>query len=84
MSELFDPKNIQKMQKYLENYDWFRTNYEKLKAEYDGKYVAIKNKNYFDSDEDYIKLITRLKSTSDFDESIYTDFVSKKDLFIIH
>ena len=73
-----------KMKKYIDNHNWFRSNYQILQEKYNERYVAVKNSNDIDSDNDYIKLIERLKTNSIFDESVYVDIVSKKNVVIMH
>ena len=81
---MLSEKAQEQMKKYIDNHNWFRDNYKRLQERYNGKYVAVKDKNYFDSDTDFIKLIERLRTNSNFEKSIYIDIVSNNNLVIMH
>ncbi len=47
--------------RYSRNYDWFTSNYEKLKDDYPNKIVAVDNERVIASDESQEKVKERVK-----------------------
>jgi Family of unknown function (DUF5678) len=61
MPELVEKKEqLEKLKNFKSDVDWFQDNYESLKDQYKGQYVAIKNKTLLDHDNDADKLLERL------------------------
>ena len=55
-------EDIDKLQKFNKNFQWFREHYNDLYAKYKGEYVAINDSKVIDYDVDYERLIiNRLK-----------------------
>jgi hypothetical protein len=55
-------EDIDKLEKFNENFQWFRDHYNDLYAKYKGEYVAINDSKVIDYDVNYEQLIiNRLK-----------------------
>lgn len=55
-------EDIDKLEKFNKNFQWFRNYYNDLRTKYKGEYVAINDYKVIDHDVDYERLITnRLK-----------------------
>jgi len=67
-------RDFEKYEKLKDNYDWFHSNYEKLKREFSDQYVAVRNKRQIDNDYNLDLLIKRL-NLSNCDESIAIEYV---------
>lgn len=62
-----------KFEKLRDNFDWFYSNYDQLKRDYD-KYVAVKDKRQIDHDYNLERLVKRL-NLYNCDESIAIEYV---------
>jgi hypothetical protein len=51
------------LKKLKDNFDWFYSNYEKLRGEFSNQYVAIKDRNQIDNDHN-LEIIKRIKNKS--------------------
>jgi hypothetical protein len=58
-----------------DNFDWFYSNYQELKRDYNKQYVAVKEKRQIDSDYDLERLLKRL-NLYNCDESIAIEYVN--------
>lgn len=65
-----------KFEKLRDNFEWFYSNYEELKRNFNNQYVAIKDKCHIDNDYDLEMLLKRL-NLSNCDQSIAIEFVNK-------
>jgi hypothetical protein len=65
-----------KFEKLKDNFDWFYSNYNELKREYNSQYVAVKEKRHIDNDYDLEKLLKRL-NLYNCDESIAIEYVTE-------
>ncbi|KAA2280112.1 hypothetical protein [Candidatus Nitrosocosmicus sp. SS] len=65
-----------KFEKLRDNFEWFYSNYEELKRNFNNQYVAIKDKCQIDNDYDLEMLLKRL-NLSNCDQSIDIEFVNK-------
>jgi hypothetical protein len=55
-------EDIDKLEKFNKNFQWFRDQYNDLHTEYKGEYIAINDSKVIDHDVDYEQLIiNRLK-----------------------
>ena len=55
-------EDIDKLEKFNKNFQWFRDHYYELHAKYKGEYVVINDSKIIDHDFDYERLIiNRLK-----------------------
>jgi hypothetical protein len=55
-------EDIDKLEKFNKNFQWFRDHYYELHIRYKGEYVVINDSEIIDHDVDYERLITnRLK-----------------------
>lgn len=65
-----------KFEKLRDNFEWFYSNYEELKRNFNNQYVAVKDKCQIDNDYDLEMLLKRL-NLSNCDQSIAIEFVNK-------
>ncbi|MGC1932274.1 MAG: DUF5678 domain-containing protein [Candidatus Nitrosopolaris sp.] len=65
MPEMILQNELEKLQQFEKNSEWFQNHYEELRDKYKDQYVAInlgiKNVNPLDHDRDYERLINRLR-----------------------
>ena len=64
-----------KYEKLRDNFDWFYSNYEELRRDYNDQYVAIKDRKQIDSDFNFDLLLHRL-NLSNCNESIAIEYVN--------
>ena len=64
-----------KFEKLKDNFDWFYSNYDELKREYNLQYVAVKEKRQIDNDYDLERLLKKL-NLYNCDESIAIEYVN--------
>lgn len=67
-------RGFTKFEKLKDNFDWFYSNYEELKRDYNNQYVAVKEKRQIDSDYDLERLLKRL-NLYNCDESIAIEYI---------
>ena len=70
-------EEIRKLRKFDEDLEWFQRNYEKLKKEYKGEYVAVKNRKIIDHDKDARMLLGRLKQKYNNISSLVVEYISE-------
>lgn len=70
----FDKSDLDKLEKLVENFEWFHSHHEILKEEYESQYVSIKDRKVLDSDNDLERLVKRL-DIKNYDKSIAIEFV---------
>ncbi len=68
--------DIDNLQKLKDNFDWFYSNYNLLKRDYENQYIAVKDREFLDNDTDLHTLIERLE-LKDYDNSIAIEYVYK-------
>ena len=68
-------RDFVKFEKLKDNFDWFYSNYDELRREYNLQYVAVKEKRKIDNDYDLERLLKRL-NLYDCDESIAIEYVN--------
>ena len=56
---------------------WYEANLNQLKGQYDGKFVAFKNKEVLDSDSILDNLLERLKRSGVDISTVFVKFVSR-------
>lgn len=78
MEKLVLTQEIKKLKKFDADLDWFQNNYERIKKEHRGEYVAIKDHKIIDSDKDSHVLIKRMKRKYGDIGSLVIEFVSDK------
>ena len=61
--------DIDRLERWADNFKWVREQHGNLKEKYDNKYVAIKDRKILDRDTNLDRLIKRL-NISNYDESI--------------
>jgi len=77
MPEIVLENELEKLRKFNQNLEWFQDNYETLKQQFKGEFVAIKDEKVIDNDKDYIKLINKLKSKYDDIKTIVVEQVNE-------
>ena len=68
-------RDFVKYEKLKDNFDWFYSNYEELRRDYNDQYVAIKDRKQIDSDFNLNLLLHRL-NLSNCNESIAIEYVN--------
>ena len=68
-------RNFVKYEKLKDNFEWFYSNHEELKRDYNDQYVAVKDRKQIDSDFNLDLLIHRL-NLYNCDESIAIEYVN--------
>jgi hypothetical protein len=68
-------RDFVKFEKLKDNFDWFYSNYQELKRDYNKQYVAVKEKRQIYSDYDLERLLKRL-NLYNCDESIAIEYVN--------
>ncbi|CAN5636180.1 hypothetical protein BH23THE1_BH23THE1_33370 [soil metagenome] len=68
-------RDFVKFEKLKDNFDWFYSNYQELKRDYNNQYVAVKEKRQIDIDYDLERLLKRL-NLFNCDESIVIEYVN--------
>ncbi len=68
--------DMDNLQRIKDNFEWFYSNHDLLKKDYENQYVAVKDKEFLDSDRDSNMLIERL-NLKDYNNSIAIDYVYK-------
>lgn len=54
-------KELQELKKFSNDLRWFQDNYQNLKKQFKGEYVAVKEARVVDHDKDYHLLLKRLR-----------------------
>ena len=67
--------SFRKFEKLKDNFEWFYSNYDRLKRKFGNQYIAVKDKNQIDNDYNLEKLIRRL-NLSNCDDSIAIEYVN--------
>lgn len=65
MPELIEQKELERLKRFKADVDWFQDNYESLKEQYKGQYVAIKDRKLCGHDRDVDKLLKELRDIYD-------------------
>ena len=68
-------RDFEKYVKLKDNFEWFHSNYEELKRDYNDQYIAIKDRKQIDSDFNLDLLLHRL-NLNNCDESIAIEYVN--------
>jgi len=68
-------RDLVKFEKLKDNFEWFYSNYEELRRDYNDQHVAIKDRKQIDSDFNLDLLLRRL-NLSNCDESIAIEYVN--------
>ncbi len=75
----FVRSDLDKLERLADNFEWFNSQYDNLKKEFDRQYVAIQDKKILDSDTDLKRLIKRL-DIKNYDKSIAIEYIYNKGL----
>jgi nicotinamide riboside kinase len=78
MPELVYKKDEKRLEEFDKNIQWFQNNYNDLKKEFKGQYVAINNQEVIDHDKDYNKLLERIKEKFGGASEFVIEFISDK------
>ena len=68
-------RDLVKFEKLKDNFEWFYSNHEELRRDYNDQYVAIKDRKQIDSDFNLDLLLQRL-NLSNYNESIAIEYVN--------
>jgi hypothetical protein len=77
MPEIKLESEFEKLKKLKKDFEWFESNYKKLKQEYKGEYVAIKNGSISYHDIDVFKLMEKMKETGENTSSFIIQHISE-------
>ncbi len=73
--------------KILEEFEkdskWLADNYGKVKEKYVNKFIAVKNKQVIDNDDDFHKLIKRLRDKGEDLRRVVIEFVPPEDVVLV-
>ena len=78
MAELLLAGEMRKLRKFDKDLDWFLENSEKLKKEYKGEYVAVKEQKIVDHDKDAKILLKRMKGKYGDISSLVVEYVNER------
>jgi len=84
MAELLLAGEMKKLRKFDNDLDWFLENYEKLKKEYKGEYVAVKEQKIVDHDKDAKILLKRMKEKYGDISSLVVEHISERKVEYIY
>jgi len=70
-------ENIDKLEKFNKNFQWFRDHYNDLYTKYKGEYVAINDSKVIDHDVDYERLIINSLKQRFAGDTIRVSFIGK-------
>ncbi len=70
----FVRSDLDKLERLADNFEWFNSQYDNLKNEFNSQYVAIREKQIVDSDISLEKLIKRL-NVQNYDKSIAIEYI---------
>ena len=73
---IYDEREIEKIKRFKRDLEWFKANYEQIKSQYKGQYVAIKDQEIIDSDKDVMVLFQRLKGKHD-TSSLVVEYINE-------
>ena len=68
--------HLHNLEKLKDNFDWFYSNYKKLRSNFSNQYIAVKGRKQIDNDHNLERLLKRLKITT-LDDSISVEFINK-------
>lgn len=66
--------DLELLKSFRKNTEWFDNNCQSLKN-YDGQFIAIYRESVVDSDDDYRRLVDRIKKL--YDKSLYVTLVTR-------
>ncbi len=74
---------LQLLDSYEEESRWLTNNYAQVKKDYANKYVAVKDSQVVDADENADRLLERLRETDEDLRSMVIEFVPPEDLMLV-
>lgn len=80
MSELIFKDKIEKLKSFQNDAAWYRENYDRLRKEFPGRYIAI-NKGHVLSARDIDKLLKKLQSPQNKNLSFVVKYISSQDVY---
>lgn len=83
MPDMMLTPELKKLRRFDKDLLWFQENYETLKEQYKGEYVAVKNKRIIDHNPDLTTLLDRLKEKDEDPSSLVIEFISEKKVQLI-
>ena len=81
MSELMMKDRVEKLKRFKKNTLYYRKHYKSLKNRFAGKYVAIKDSRFVGSDENFDKLMSKLRKKYPDISATYIKHISKADAY---
>jgi C-terminal processing protease CtpA/Prc len=70
-------EDIDKLDKFNKNFQWFSDHYNELHTKYKGEYIAINDSEVIDHDLDYEQLITSRLKQRFAEDTIRVFFIAK-------
>ncbi len=71
-------ETIRSIRRERRNSEWIDRSMPALRKEFGDRYIAVKNRKVVDSDEDFEKLLGRMRTLGD-PESVTIEFVTAKE-----
>lgn len=78
MPELLLVEELKELRKFDRDLAWFQRNYERLKRQYKGEYVAVKDRQIADHDKDATALLQRMKAKYGDTSSLVVEYISDR------
>lgn len=77
-------KELQELKKFNNDLRWFQDNYENLKKQFRGEYVAVKDARVVDHEKDYHLLLKKLKRTYPDIRNLVIEYINEqKKVFVL-
>lgn len=82
--EVLYQKELEELKKFNNDLRWFQDNYEDLKRQFRGEYVAVEDAQIIDHDKDYHLLLKRLKKTHSDLRNLVIEYINEqKKVFVL-
>jgi hypothetical protein len=76
-------EEVQGLQELCKDSEFLRTSYDRLKAQFENQYIAIKNQKVIDHNTDIDKLINSIRAKNLNPASILIEFLHPRDMVLI-
>ncbi len=73
-----DTEILESIRRKRENVEWVNGAVARLRRDYGGRYVAVKDRKVIDSDKDFKRLLVRVRKRRD-EESITIEHIADKE-----
>lgn len=74
---------LQVLESYIEDSRWLMENYDDIKKDYAEKYVAVKDNQVIETDENANRLLDKLRATNADICSVLVEFIPPEDLTVV-